>query len=261
MRSQQFSPHCLVKLFKDRKIATMDELKDVLGTHADATVFRKLAALSYRTSYTHRGRYYTLDEIPDYDEWGLWTFRTVWFSHRGTLLATVEALVEEAEAGYFAAELEALLHVQVKDCLLKLVRERRLARERVFSRYLYCSTAAATRRDQVAARHVWEAEPSLGGSVVEPDVMPDELKAAIVLFFSLLDEQQRRLYAGLEALKMGHGGDRKVAELLGLDIGTVARGRKELLAQDVELERVRRSGGGRKRVEKKRRRSLSGSAT
>lgn len=80
--------------------------------------------------------------------------------------------------------------------------------------------------------------------------MPDELRAAIVLFFSLLDEKQRRLYAGLEALKTGRGGDGRIAELLGLDDGTVARGRRELLAQDVEVERIRRTGAGRKPVEK-----------
>ena len=37
--------------------------------------------------------------------------------------------------------------------------------------------------------------------------MPDQLRAAIVLFASLLDERQRRLYAGLESLKCGWGGD------------------------------------------------------
>jgi len=82
-------------------------------------------------------------------------------------------------------------------------------------------------------------------------VLPEELKAAIVLFYSLLDEKQRRLYAGLEALKIGHGGDRQIAELLGLDPSTVARGRRELLARDVESERIRRRGGGRRPVVKK----------
>jgi hypothetical protein len=81
------------------------------------------------------------------------------------------------------------------------------------------------------------------------------LRAAIVLFFSLLDERQRRLYAGLEAQKFGHGGDRKIAELLGLDVHTVAKGRGELFAGDVDPERVRRQGGGRKTAEKKRRTS------
>ncbi len=83
--------------------------------------------------------------------------------------------------------------------------------------------------------------------------MPDELRAAIILFFSMLDEKLRRLYAGLEALKTGRGGDARIAELLGLDITTVARGRRELLDQDVEIERVRRSGAGRQSMEKKRR--------
>jgi hypothetical protein len=83
--------------------------------------------------------------------------------------------------------------------------------------------------------------------------MPDELKAAIILFFSLLDEKRRRLYAGLEALKTGRGGDARIAGLLGLDVSTVARGRRELLDQDVEVERVRSAGAGRRSMEKKRR--------
>ena len=76
-----------------------------------------------------------------------------------------------------------------------------------------------------------------------------------ILFFSLLDEHQRRLYAGLESQKLGHGGDRKIADLLGLDVHTVARGRRELFGGEVDRERVRRQGGGRQAVEKKRRTS------
>ena len=78
------------------------------------------------------------------------------------------------------------------------------------------------------------------------------MKASLVLFASLLDEQQRRLYAGLESLKFGRGGDQKLAELLQLDAHTVARGRQQLLAQEVEWERVRKPGGGRLPAEKKR---------
>jgi len=44
----------------------------------------------------------------------------------------------------------------------------------------------------------------------------------------------------------------QIAELLGLDPHTVAKGRRQLLAQDVEADRVRAAGGGRKPVEKKR---------
>src|SRR5207249_10033445 len=38
-----------------------------LGTSATMTVFRKLKALGYRTSYSHRGKYYTLSGILRFD--------------------------------------------------------------------------------------------------------------------------------------------------------------------------------------------------
>ena len=237
----------------ERKIATMSELKSTLGTEVDMTVFRRLRGLEYRVSYSHRGKYYTLDEVAEFDDLGLWCFRSVWFSRQGTLLNTCEVLVEEAEAGYATDELEDVLHVGVKDPLRKLALDGRILREKIDGRFVHFAADSAVRSAQQRARHVWEAQPQNLPFGAGPRVVPDELKAAIVLFFSLLDERQRRLYAGLESMKLGHGGDRRVAELLGLDSSTVARGRTQLLAQDVERERVRRSGGGRPPAEKKHR--------
>lgn len=255
MRPEKYTASKLTKLFRVKKIATMVELKDALGTSAHMTVFRKLQELGYCTSYSDGGRYYTLSNIAEFDEFGLWSFQSIWFSKHGTLLATTAACVESAVAGYFTSELDEVLHVSVKDALLKLVNEGRIVREKFSGKYLYCSTNATLRRKQIQARHIYQSEAMparlpLGAGAC---FVPDELKAGIVLFFSLLDEQQRRLYAGLESLKLGHGGDQKMAQLLGLDVGTVARGRKELIAQDVDTERVRKTGGGRPSVEKKRR--------
>ena len=252
MRVERFTAEDLAALLRRQKIATMDELKAALGARGDATVFRKLAKLAYRTSYSHRGRYYTLDEIPDYDDLGLWSLGAVRFSRFGTLRATAEALVEAADAGYFVHELEALVAVETKGALLDLVRRNKLARTQREGRYLYTAADPATQKSQLAARQLLRSDSVLAG-MAEVELMPDELKAALILFFSLLDEKLRRLYAGIESLKLGHGGDRKVADVFGLDPDTVARGRGELLAHDVELDRVRRSGAGRKPTKKKRR--------
>jgi hypothetical protein len=207
------------------------------------TVFRKLASLDYLTSYSHRGSYYTLKSIPRFDADGIWLARGAWFSRHGTLLQAAEAAVQEASAGHVASELEALLHVPVKDALLQLTLAGRIDRHDFHGLYLYTAKDRTRRQEQRAARQaLWE----------RVDEQPDQQRAAIVLFYSLLDEQQRRLYAGLESLKQGHGGDRKLAEILGLDEATVARGRRELLEGKVQRDRVRQSGGGRPRVEKKR---------
>ena len=104
----------------------------------------------------------------------------------------------------------------------------------------------------MSARRALLAAPGLVGPIPDADLVPEELRAAIVLFASLLDERQRRLYAGLESLKCGWGGDTRIAGLLGIDSGTVARGRKQLLAGDVQRDRVRRPGGGRPALKKKR---------
>jgi hypothetical protein len=73
-------------------------------------------------------------------------------------------------------------------------------------------------------------------------------------FLSTLDEHQRRLYVGLESQKLGHGGDRHLAVITGLDVDTIAKGRHEL-EQAEPTDRIRAPGGGRIPVEKKTRRS------
>lgn len=252
MRSEVFHAARLVELFRTRKIATMPELKAALGTKVDLTVFRKLQEVGYRTSYSHRGGYYTLQEIAFFNDLGLWSFRAVWFSRYGTLVKTCEAFVTGSEAGYFAEELDNVLHVETKAALLNLFRAKRISREEISGRYLYCSAEPGVREHQVGVRRSQESKSSLSRSVFGGEEVPDELRARAILYFSLLDEKQRRLYAGLESLKLGYGGDRKVAEFLGMDPHTVARGRAQLLAGEFERGRSRKPGAGRKPVEKKR---------
>src|SRR6266851_3137417 len=251
MRPLSYRSDELRSLLLRNQIVTLDEMKQALGTPVDITVCRKLIRQDYLTSYSHRGRYYTLREIARFDEHGLWSQADVWFSRFGTLLATAEVFVNRSPRGYFADELARTLHVAVQDALHQLTQQRRVAREIVSGLYLYTATDRAIQRGQLLTRRTVEAVPTvIDASLLE--VSEEELKAAILLFYSLLDEQQRRLYAGLESLKLGRGGDRQWADFLDLASHTVARGRQQLLAQDVEVDRARRAGGGRKPVEKKR---------
>jgi hypothetical protein len=251
MRPASFRPDALRQLLLRNQIATLDELKQALGTSVDVTVFRKLKALDYRTSYSHRGRFYTLREVVRFGADGLWSHDSAWFSRFGTLLATAEAFVNQSPQGYFAEELARALHVDVQDALYQLVQQRRLTRQSVSNLYLYTASDPALRHRQALRRRTTQLVPMVAdASALE--VTPDELKAAILLFYGLLDEQQRRWYAGLQSLQLGHGGDRQLADFLGLDPHTIARGRQQLLHQQVSQEGVRLPGGGRKRVEKKR---------
>lgn len=250
MRLISFDADVLRRHLHRQRIATLAELKQALGTAVDVTVFRKLKTLDYLSSYSHRGRYYTLRPIAHFDPDGLWAHEGVWFSRYGTLLSTAEAFVMQAPSGYVAEELARALHVEVHDPLRTLAAQGRVRRSDLSGVYLYTAAEAATHRRQLQARRAAHAIP-LAVNAAALLISPAELGAAILLFYSLLDEQQRRLYAGLESLRLGHGGDAQLAAFLGLDSHTVARGRQHLLDQDVARDRVRRPGGGRHALEKK----------
>jgi hypothetical protein len=250
MRPISFDPQVLRKHLLHHTIASLPELKNVLGTTANLTVFRKLKPLDYLTSYTHRGRYYALRQSARFDNHGLWSHEAVWFSRHGTLVATIESFVHQSPRGCFADELADALHAEVQDPLHDLVRAGRLRRSEVAGRFLYTAADLRQARAQMRTRQTALSVPLLADASAL-QVSPHELQAAIVLFYSLLDEQQRRLFAGMESIKLGYGGDRVLAEFLGLDPHTVARGRQQLLDQNVTPGRTRNAGGGRKPGEKK----------
>ena len=73
------------------------------------------------------------------------------------------------------------------------------------------------------------------------------------VLLSRLNEQQRRWYVALESKKIGHGGDKQLSEITGMDTKTIRRGRREL---DDDLasrpaEQTRDAGGGQPAIEKK----------
>jgi hypothetical protein len=88
----------------------------------------------------------------------------------------------------------------------------------------------------------------------QPEPHPDQQHHhRMNLFLARLDEQQRRWYVALEADRLGHGGERLLAQITGMDEKTIRRGREELAAElsARPTERVRLPGGGRPPIEKK----------
>jgi hypothetical protein len=64
-------------------------------------------------------------------------------------------------------------------------------------------------------------------------------------FYKSLSEKDRRRYAAVEAVKLGHGGVEYIARLLGCDHKTIGQGRSDVeqLPEDAAAGRVRKKGG------------------
>lgn len=91
---------------------------------------------------------------------------------------------------------------------------------------------------------------------------PPELEDAMRSFHRSLNEKDQRLYAGVEALKLGHGGRGYIARLLGCSRNTVSKGAAEVsglsqaevhgkLCDEKSPSRIRQPGGGRKPYQEK----------
>lgn len=74
-----------------------------------------------------------------------------------------------------------------------------------------------------------------------------------LVFFNILNEKQKRLFAGLKATNLGYHGVSIVSRQLGLHAHTIRLGQKELLETDtLPSGSIRESGGGRKKKLKTR---------
>lgn len=246
MRTTEYSAEQLREIFQRRRVLTLVEMMESLGTPAKMTVFRKLRQLSYRASYSHAGKYYTLDELGRWDADGLWVYQGIRFSRYGTLLDTLLHLIDTSPSGQFADELEQRVAVRVHNTLSTLYRRDQVARQQIGGAFLYLSVRGGDR--QLLRRQRNEASDATLGEGVPSSELTETLRT----FLSTLNEKQCRLYAGFESLKLGRGGDAEVSRITGLNVKTVARGRKDLLAGHIDLDRIRAPGAGRPSVKKNR---------
>ena len=156
----------LEELFRRKHIVLLAELRKALQTHSRTTIFRVLSGVGYLTSYSHAGRFYTLKDIPKFNDLGIWFWRDVGFSAHGTLRATAVSLVEQAPAGQTHEELQEQLRLRLHDTLRDLVEAKALARRLWEDVYVYLNAsrgeaAAQWAGRQTLVRHPAEPKPVL----------------------------------------------------------------------------------------------------
>jgi hypothetical protein len=78
-----------------------------------------------------------------------------------------------------------------------------------------------------------------------------EYREMLRRFVDTLNEKQRRLFLGLEASRLGHGGRKLLVEEFGTSYSVIADGENQLRNPELlpEAERSRHRGAGRKPIE------------
>lgn len=229
----------LVDSFHENFLLTIKDLKNILQTTSRMTVFRKLKHLPYKTSYSHCGKYYTLDSIANYDNNGIWAYNQIYFSKFGTLKNTVLHHIDKSIIGFTCYELEEFLRIPVHNTVLDLWKNSKINREQIAKEYIYFSVEKGDMQFDLRKQYITS----------ENSMVPKE-DEYLALFMSLLNEKQQRLFAGYESMKLGYGGDKKISRKTGLNVKTVSRGREELLSKNIDIDRIRKKGAGRPSLKK-----------
>jgi hypothetical protein len=117
----------VVARLRSKRVDTMNNLcQQLLVSHM--SVVRALKKHGYFSSINHNASYYTLHEIPRFDQDGLWSYRNICFSSHGTLAKTLVTLVQKAPAGLTVAQLQQRLGTKVGNLLSRLCRQKELTR-------------------------------------------------------------------------------------------------------------------------------------
>ena len=124
------------ELFQENIVMTMEHLKLTTGRSKDS-IIRDLKNIGYCTSYNARGKFYTLCNIPEFNDLGLWKHRDAYFSSRRTVLDTAEYLINTSISGYTHDELRQVLGIEIHNSLYQLVTKGRITRSQVGTQYVY----------------------------------------------------------------------------------------------------------------------------
>jgi hypothetical protein len=149
-----------------RRVVTIEEICKILDVTSRMSAHRYLKQLDYLTSYSHGGQYYTLREIAEFDQFGLWHCGEASFSKHGTLLETIVHLITDSEKGKTNEELNRQCRLRVQNALLQLVKTKKLSRKKVNNTYLYLNKDWTHKKRQQEQRLANPPQDSLPDWVV-----------------------------------------------------------------------------------------------
>ena len=133
--------------------------------------------------------FYTLPDVPQFDDHGLWFHRQIGFSRHGHLPQTIVALVRQSPGGLTAAELGQCLHLDPRSFLWQFHQHPGLHREQQQGRYVYLATdpsvadrQKALRREALAPVPLPSAEETIAvlvQAMQHPERSPQQLATAL----------------------------------------------------------------------------------
>ena len=141
----------LRELFKKNIVMDIDDLQKQTSS-SRITVLRHLKEIGYITSYNKNAKYYTLLEIANFNETGIFNHKGILFFRNGGIRELVIKEIESSEKGFTAEELNTKIGTRVSVQLHQFVRKNLIIRRKYSSFYVYYSIDESIQKKQVINR-------------------------------------------------------------------------------------------------------------
>ncbi|MGO9203550.1 MAG: hypothetical protein ACLQM8_23760 [Limisphaerales bacterium] len=188
----------MLQRWRRAKVITLPQLMEQLQISL-RTARRRLKAWAALASFNHNSRFYTLPELPQFDEQGLWFHRDIGFSRHGHLPQTIVALVRQSPGGLTAAQLGQRLRLDPRSFLWQFHQHPQLQRQRHQGHYVYFAADPSVAASQKALRRAalaplplpsaQEAIAVLVQAIQHPEHSPEQLAADLHAAYPHLSAQ------------------------------------------------------------------------
>ena len=139
----------MIHFFKLHKCLTLKYLSTSLN-YSGRSVQRLLKTIGYYSSFTHNGKWYTLESIPVFDNNGLWFYEGIGFSIYRDLNATIGRLIDDSSKGLMAVDLSTILSTSCPPVLNRLYKTNKIDRVKINRGFVYLSINRTIKSRQVA---------------------------------------------------------------------------------------------------------------
>ncbi len=167
----------LKELFKKNIVMDIDDLMKQTSA-SRITVFRNLKEIGYIASYNQNGKYYTLLEIANFDNSGIFDHKGILFFRDGGIQELVITEIDSSEKGYTAEELSQKIRTRISNQLPQFVRKGLIIRKKYADFYVYYSIDEATQQKQVTNR---EKEVKIPSTIEDSEISAEKKTIRILL--------------------------------------------------------------------------------
>lgn len=131
------------KIFDDNSVYMVDYLKNHFNC-SHQCLWNNLKKVGYYSSFTHNSKYYTLANIPDFNDNGVW-FHTdpvigeIGFTNQKTATNLITWLINSSEAGLSQYEITDIMKIRISNLLISLVKKSKIRQLKVENKVYYFS--------------------------------------------------------------------------------------------------------------------------